>query len=516
VDVRTQAREGEAGTAWNATPILRADGVTKAFGPRWALRGVSLSVRPGEIVALMGPNGAGKSTLFRVLATLLRPTAGVVYVEDRRWPPDGAGVRPQVTLLTHQPWLYLDLTAAENLRFAQRLYGWPEDPEALRAALEWMGLADRAGDPVRTFSRGMLQRLALARVLLSPAPVLLLDEPFTGLDVVGMDRAQEALRTLADQGRAILIALHDPTAASPAHRVVVLAGGRCVAEGAPQDLPAEALREIYKSALRPLGGRQALHPPSKRAAASHRMIEVWPEGSARTPQRASPGAPTGGRRELRVLRALLEKDLRVEGRAREALTPTLTLAGLSLFLFGAAFELRPDLARAVVPAFLWMLLLFASSLGVGRMMAAEMDRGTWEGLLMAPADRSALFAGKALVHGLLLILLIGLSLMAAAVFFNLSLWEPRVLLLLGLGAAGLAGVATLLAAMAMAARARELLLPILLFPVAAPLLIAGIQGTRAVLEGNPDGWGTWAQMMLAYDIILLTVGGLIFEEAAGL
>jgi heme exporter protein CcmB len=206
----------------------------------------------------------------------------------------------------------------------------------------------------------------------------------------------------------------------------------------------------------------------------------------------------------------------VEGRAREALTPTLTLAGLSLFLFGAAFELRPDLARAVVPAFLWMLLLFASSLGVGRMMAAEMDRGTWEGLLMAPADRSALFAGKALVHGLLLALVIGLSLLAAAVFFNLSLWEPRILLLLGLGTAGLAGVATLLAAMAMAARARELLLPILLFPVAAPLLIAGIQGTRAVLEGNPDGWGTWAQMMLAYDIILLTVGGLIFEEAAGI
>jgi heme ABC exporter, ATP-binding protein CcmA len=512
VDVRTQARGEETGAAWSAAPILRADGVAKAFGPRWALRGVSLSVRPGEIVALMGPNGAGKSTLLRVLATLLRPTAGIVYVGDRRWPPDGVGVRAQVTSLGHQPWLYPDLTAEENLRFAQRLYGWPEDPEALRAALERMGLADRARDPVRTFSRGMLQRLALARVLLSPAPVLLLDEPFTGLDVVGMDRAQEALRMLADQGRALLIALHEPAAASLAHRVVVLAGGRCVAEGAPQDLPAEALREIYASALRPAEGRQALRPPQAREPAPNR---VRPEGSVGTPPRASPGVPTGGHGELRVLRALLGKDLRVEGRAREALTPTLTLAGLSLFLFGAAFELRPDLARAVVPAFLWMLLLFASSLGVGRMMAAEMDRGTWEGLLMAPADRSALFAGKALVHGLLLALVIGLSLLAAAVFFNLSLWEPRILLLLGLGTAGLAGVTTLLSAMAMAARARELLLPILLFPVAAPLLIAGIQGTRAALEGDPEGWGTWMQMMLAYDIILLTVGGLIFEEAVG-
>jgi heme exporter protein CcmB len=501
------------GTAWGAPPILRADGVAKAFGPRWALRGVSLSVRPGEIVALMGPNGAGKSTLLRVLATLLRPTAGRRLCRG----PALATGRPRGAGAGHLAGAFSPgSTRTSPLRRTcvspSASTAGPEDPEALRAALERMGLADRAGDPVRTFSRGMLQRLALARVLLSPAPVLLLDEPFTGLDVVGMDRAQEALRMLADQGRALLIALHEPAAASLAHRVVVLAGGRDVAEGTPQDLPAEALREIYAFALRPAGDRQALRPPLRQEPAPSRM---QPEGSARTPRRASPGAPTGGRGELRVLRALLGKDLRVEGRAREALTPTLTLAGLSLFLFGAAFELRPDLARAVVPAFLWMLLLFASSLGVGRMMAAEMDRGTWEGLLMAPADRSALFAGKALVHGLLLALVIGLSLLAAAVFFNLSLWEPRILLLLGLGTAGLAGVTTLLSAMAMATRTRELLLPILLFPVAAPLLIAGIQGTRAALEGDPEGWGTWMQMMLAYDIILLTVGGLIFEEAAG-
>jgi len=216
---------------------------------------------------------------------------------------------------------------------------------------------------------------------------------------------------------------------------------------------------------------------------------------------------------VRPMFALLWKDLRVEGRGRETLAPLLTLAGLSLFLFGAAFELRPDLARAFVPVFLWMLLLFASSLGVGRMMASEIDRGTWEGLLLVPGDRSLLFWGKAIVHGLLLGLVIALSLIAVGVFFNLSLWDPRVLLLLALGAAGLAGVTTLLAAMAMATRARELLLPILLFPVAAPLLIAGIQGIRAILEADPSGWGTWAQILIAYDLLLFTVAWLVFEEA---
>jgi len=484
-----------------ARPLLCWERVSKAFGPRWALREISLAVAPGEIVGLMGPNGAGKSTLLRVTATLLRPTGGRVRIGEAVWPPDGAGVRAQVALLAHSPWLYPDLTAVENLRFYQRLCGWPEDPEALEAALARMGLADRAREPVRGFSRGMLQRLALARMLLSPAPVLLLDEPFTGLDVRGREEAQAAIRELAAQGRAVVVALHEPGLADFVHRVVVLRGGRVIAEGPPGAFPLEALRALYERGAAS-GSRPAARPEAGEAAAEPPPAGPRPVAAGPTPR---PG--------LRPLGALLWKDIRVEGRGRETLAPLLTLAGLSLFLFGAAFELRPDLARSFVPVFLWMLLLFASSLGVGRMMAAEMDRGTWEGLLMAPGDRSLLFGGKAIVHGLLLGVTIALSLVAAGVFFNLSLWDPRVLALLGLGAAGLAGVTTLLAAMAMGTRARELLLPILLFPVAAPLLIAGIQGTRAALEGDPAGWGTWAQILLAYDLALFVAAGWVFEEA---
>lgn len=518
-----------------SSPVLRLERVSKAFGPRWALREVSLAVRRGEIVALMGPNGAGKSTLLRVAATLLRPASGVVWVEGYRWPPDGAGVRARVALLGHQPWLYPDLTAEENLRFYQRFYGWSEDQEALWRALERMGLAERAHERVRGFSRGMLQRLALARAFLSPAPVLLLDEPFTGLDVVGLEQAREAIRELTAQGRAVVAALHDPAAVDVAHRVVVLVGGRLVAEGPPEAFHERALQDLYRTGYAAHGLPEStssrkslliLGRPAKPGTAPglHPAEPAWEGGLSpdlhpvreAAISRALPGETalrSGLASVVRPMSALLWKDLRVEGRGRETLAPLLTLAGLSLFLFGAAFELRPDLARAFVPVFLWMLLLFASSLGVGRMMASEIDRGTWEGLLLVPGDRSLLFWGKAIVHGLLLGLVIALSLIAVGVFFNLSLWDPRVLLLLALGAAGLAGVTTLLAAMAMATRARELLLPILLFPVAAPLLIAGIQGIRAILEADPSGWGTWAQILIAYDLLLFTVAWLVFEEA---
>lgn len=490
--------------------VLRIEGLSKTFGPRWALQNVSLSVRAGEIVALVGPNGAGKSTLLRVVATLLRPTAGVIWVGDRRWPPDGPGVRSAVALLGHQPWLYPDLSAEENLRFYQRLYGWPDDPEGRRTALAQAGLVERARDRVRGFSRGMLQRLALARMWLSPARVLLLDEPFTGLDVVGTAAARRALQERAARGDAVLVALHDPGSLSVAHRVVVLVRGRVVAEGPPEAFDAAALQALYMEHGRP--GRPFRGPPSRRLSAPRSTEEASRPGAGAS-QDDRPALRRKGRARA-VLGALLWKDLRVEGRGRETLTPTLTLAGLSLFLFGAAFELRPDLARSFVPVFLWMLLLFVSSLGVGRMMASELDRGTWEGLLMLPGERDLLFWGKAIVHGVLIALVLALSLVAVGVFFNLSLWDPRVLVLLLLGGVGLAGVATLLATMAMATRAREMLLPLLLFPVAAPLLIAGVQGTRAALESDPERWGTWVQILLAYDMILFTVGGLVFEEAA--
>ena len=187
--------------------LLEARGVTRAFGGQRALRGVDLSLGAGEALAVAGPNGAGKTTLLRILAGLMRPTAGEVRLAGGRSPREPAA-RRRVGLLSHQSHLYDDLTAAENLQFTARLYGLPDAAARSARALEAAGLAGRADEPVRQLSRGMLQRVAIARALLHEPEVLLLDEPFTGLDAPSADRLRARLEAERSRGRALVIVTH--------------------------------------------------------------------------------------------------------------------------------------------------------------------------------------------------------------------------------------------------------------------------------------------------------------------
>ncbi|HSE28192.1 MAG TPA: heme ABC exporter ATP-binding protein CcmA [Gemmatimonadales bacterium] len=207
-------------------PLLEARGVTRAFGAQRALRGVDLRLDAGDAVAVAGPNGAGKTTLLRILAGLMRPTAGEVHLADGRTPRDPAA-RRRVGLLSHQSFLYDDLTARENLRFTGRLYGLPDAAARTERALEEAGLAARADDPVRQLSRGMLQRVAIARALLHDPAILLLDEPFTGLDVPSAARLRGLLADQRAAGRGLVIVTHHLAEAwGFATHVAVLVRGR--------------------------------------------------------------------------------------------------------------------------------------------------------------------------------------------------------------------------------------------------------------------------------------------------
>ena len=214
-------------------PLLAARGLRRAFGRLRVLRDVDLTLAPGEILAVAGPNGAGKSTLLRVLAGLMRPTAGEVRVLGRPLAGDAADARRAIGLLSHHSLLYDDLTLAENLTFAARLYGVPGPAAAARAALEAAGLAARAADTPRRLSRGLLQRAAIARALLHAPRLLLLDEPFTALDAASADRLRAELRDRRRQGLGIVVVTHHLAEVwEVATRVAVMVEGRWVCDEA--------------------------------------------------------------------------------------------------------------------------------------------------------------------------------------------------------------------------------------------------------------------------------------------
>jgi len=201
--------------------------VTRHFERRRALSRVSFACSAGEIVGLLGHNGAGKSTLLAIAATLLRPSAGEVRYGERTADEGGAAIRAQLGLLGHEAQLYPELTAAENLAFFARLQHLTDVTRRVREALDRAGLSDRAGDLVSGFSRGMRQRLALERTLLHAPRLLLLDEPFTGLDQASTSALVARLAAIAREGGIVLLATHDLLLAERVvTRAVILANGR--------------------------------------------------------------------------------------------------------------------------------------------------------------------------------------------------------------------------------------------------------------------------------------------------
>ena len=220
--------------------------LSRNYGRRRALSRVSMDCRRGEIVGLLGPNGAGKSTLLSVLSTLTAPTSGDVRYGGRTAAEIGSSLRSHIGVLSHDLHLYPELTARENLLFFAQLYGVPDAAARAAVGLQRAGLADRAHDPVQAFSRGMRQRLALERALMHEPQLLLLDEPFTGLDDAATVGLIARLKEQRAAGRTILVATHDlDTAEEVLDRAVVLRDGRLV--GTERDV--RGLRQRYQARL---------------------------------------------------------------------------------------------------------------------------------------------------------------------------------------------------------------------------------------------------------------------------
>ena len=222
----------------------------KRFGAKTVLRDLEFQAAEGEFVAVLGPNGAGKTTFLRILASLTRATLGEVRIAGFSLPHQAAAVRRRLGVVSHLPLLYGDLTAEENLRFYGRMYAVENLDARIGAVLELVGLVQRRRDLVRTFSRGMQQRLAIGRAVIHDPQVLLLDEPYTGLDQDASEMLDGVLRQVTGQGRTVVMTSHDLLrAADLAVRFDVLSHGAIRASKQAAELGAGGVVEYYREAV---------------------------------------------------------------------------------------------------------------------------------------------------------------------------------------------------------------------------------------------------------------------------
>ncbi|MBN1559257.1 heme ABC exporter ATP-binding protein CcmA [candidate division KSB1 bacterium] len=218
--------------------------LSKKFGAKKALDNVSFTIEQGQYVALLGVNGAGKTTLIRLLATLARPSAGYIEIAGFEQKKEQQQIRRCVGVMTHDSFLYADLTAEENLHFYGRMYDVDNLQDRATDLLKSVGLITRRHDKTRTFSRGMLQRLSLARAVLHQPPVLLLDEPFAGLDVNAADMLKQLLDSLIARECTLLLSLHDiDYALQNSTRTFILKQGKLIIDSATKELHHDQVRK---------------------------------------------------------------------------------------------------------------------------------------------------------------------------------------------------------------------------------------------------------------------------------
>lgn len=190
------------------TLVIEIKGLTKSFGNHLALGGIDLTIEMGETLAIFGPNGAGKTTLIKILASIMKPTAGEIYINSHNLNHNAEAIRSQIGIVCHQTFLYSNLTAYENLLFYSRMYDVTDVKQRISKVVSMVGMKTRLHDRIGTLSRGMQQRLSIARCLLHKPPIILLDEPETGLDQQAISMLWKALREDGTKKRTIILTSH--------------------------------------------------------------------------------------------------------------------------------------------------------------------------------------------------------------------------------------------------------------------------------------------------------------------
>ncbi len=226
--------------------MIQVQGLVKSYGHTYALRNVDLEVGQGQFLTVVGPNGAGKTTLLRILATLLKPTGGLVRIHGLDLGSRSAEIRRHIGFVSHQSLTYPRLTVEENLTFYGKLYDVPALQERVETLLHLVGLEARRRDPAHTLSRGMQQRLSIARAIIHQPSLLLLDEPYTGLDQQAAEMLRQLLQTISTEARTVVMTTHDlQRALDLCDKVAILTRGQIAYQSEDPSLTEEDLRQAY-------------------------------------------------------------------------------------------------------------------------------------------------------------------------------------------------------------------------------------------------------------------------------
>jgi len=476
---------------------------------------VSFTCAAGAITGLLGPNGAGKSTLLGIASTRARASQGDVHYGRQRASTADWPLRSQIGWLGHDPGFYPELTARENLKFYARLYRAPaaDIDQRVAQALDHAGLTPRADDPVGGFSRGMRQRLGLERALLHKPRLVLLDEPFTGLDDTSAAALVARLRTLRAAGTIILLSTHDLDLVSNLlDRVVILRAGKVV-----EDF--ESLSVGTTTTQGEGEAEQQLRERYRRALAGEAPVAASP---VPVPEVGEPGAAARHETLGALLRRfgsaawlIMWKDLVVEFRSRELFLTTLFFAVSCVLVFAFALVRDGRPMEDAAAGILWIAIAFSGTLALGRTFEREQAHQTLPALLQAPVERAAVYVGKLL--GLLVLLLIVeiVVIPLVALFFQATLVAagafvgPVVLA----GTVGFLAIGTLFSAMLVRTRSRDVLLPVLLYPMTIPVMLAGVRGTSAMIQATPDlaSLRVWLSMRGLFDAVFLTLALWTFD-----
>lgn len=226
--------------------MIEVSRLWKSYGPVDALRGIDLNIKKGEFLTIFGPNGAGKSTLLKILSTIIRPTSGKVSIDGIDISSANEDARNRIGVISHKAFLYGNLTARENLLFYGKLYDVPKLNDRISELLSEVGLQHRSGDMVRTFSRGMLQRLTIARAIIHNPAIIMLDEPYTGLDQHAARMLRNLLKKLHTEDKTIVMTTHDITnGLEVSDRIVIQLLGKIVFEDRSANQTVESFERIY-------------------------------------------------------------------------------------------------------------------------------------------------------------------------------------------------------------------------------------------------------------------------------